>query len=241
MPVHDTLLWNVHARRRMLNVARRTRKRRGRDAVASPFPSKSGLRPKVLLSSRRRSPGCEGYTRARACTSRASDLQTRAPVGTFYLTVPTFTFATRTNGRTPDAYDEPPPTTLSLSFSFNLSLFLPLFPPFLFFPLPFRPSFSSRCASTHARCLYCDCLAVHTYARQPYKSRICRVTYIRESAFYVGIYMRKDLNRAFEIWSVTPGCRALEPVTVLPQFRPQSQNTVSRGRVRREPLDCTKK
>jgi len=25
------------------------------------------------------------------------------------------------------------------------------------------------------------------------------------------------------------GCRALEPVTVLPQFRPQSQNTVSRG------------
>lgn len=55
--------------------ARRTRKRRDRDAVASPFPSKSGLRPKVLLSSRRRSPGCEGYTRS-GCTSRASDLQT---------------------------------------------------------------------------------------------------------------------------------------------------------------------
>lgn len=52
--------------------------------------------------------------------------------------------------------------------------------------------------------------------------------------------MRKGLNRAFEIWPVTPGCRTLEPVTVLPQFRPQSQNTVSRGRVR-EPLGCTKK
>lgn len=52
--------------------------------------------------------------------------------------------------------------------------------------------------------------------------------------------MRKGLNRAFEIWPVTPGCRAVEPVTVLPQFRPQSQNTVSRGRVR-EPLGCTKK
>lgn len=159
-------------------------------------------------------------------------------MGTFYLTVPTFTFATRTNGRTPDAYDEPPPTTLSLSFSFNLSLLLALFPSFLFLS---RPSSSSRCASAHACCLYRDCLAVHTYAHQPYKSRICRVTYIRESAFYVGTYMRKGLNRAFEIWPVTPGCRALEPVTVLPQFRPQSQNTVSRGRVRREPLDCTKK
>lgn len=66
------------------------------------------------------------------------------------------------------------------------------------------------------------------------------MTYIRESAFYVGTYMRKGLNRAFEIWPVTPGCRTLEPVTVLPQFRPQSQNTVSRGRVR-EPLGCTKK
>lgn len=52
--------------------------------------------------------------------------------------------------------------------------------------------------------------------------------------------MRKGLNRAFEIWPVTPGCRTLEPVTVLPQFRPQSQNTVSRGRVR-EPFGCTKK
>ncbi|KAL2746260.1 hypothetical protein V1477_004630 [Vespula maculifrons] len=36
------------------------------------------------------------------------------------------------------------------------------------------------------------------------------------------------------------GCRAEEPVTVLPQFRPQSQNTVSRGRVR-EPLQHEKR
>lgn len=52
--------------------------------------------------------------------------------------------------------------------------------------------------------------------------------------------MRKGLNRAFEIWPVTLGCRTLEPVTVLPQFRPQSQNTVSRSCVR-VPCGCAKK
>lgn len=139
----------MHARRRTLD-ARQTRKRRGRDAVASPFPSKSGLRPKVLLSSRRRSPGCEGYTRS-GCTSRASDLQTRAPVGTFYLTVPTFTFATRTNGRTPDAYDEPPPTTLSISLF--LSFYLSLSPSFLLFPSSI-PHLSLRVAHLHTHVTY---------------------------------------------------------------------------------------
>lgn len=137
-------------------------------------------------------------------------------------------------------------TNDSLSLSLSLLTFLSFSLFFLHFSFSFflsRPSLFllALCASAHARCSYRDCLAVHTYAHQPYKSRICRVTYVRESAFYVGTYMRKGLNRAFEIWPVTPGCRALEPVTVLPQFRPQSQNTVSRGRVRREPLDCTKK
>lgn len=65
----------------------RSRRRGGKERqAASPFPSKSGLRPKVLLSSRRRSPGCEGYTESRfASTYRVG------PVATFHLTVPTLT------------------------------------------------------------------------------------------------------------------------------------------------------
>lgn len=108
--------------------------KRPRCRVASPFPSKSGLRPKVLLSSRRRSPGCEGYTRSRAARPAPPTYRLEL-VGILYLTVPTFTVAARTSGRTPDAYDKPPPTTrnLSLSLSLNLSLFLS-FLPFLFFP-----------------------------------------------------------------------------------------------------------
>lgn len=117
------LAWLVNGRVLLRNArvasplyARRTRKRRDRDAVASPFPSKSGLRPKVLLSSRRRSPGCEGYTRS-GCARPAPPTYRLESVGTLYLTVPTFTVATRTSGRTPDAYDKPPPMALSLSLS----------------------------------------------------------------------------------------------------------------------------
>ena len=62
------------------------KKKKKKRQAASPFPSKSGLRPKVLLSSRRRSPGCEGYTESRfAPTYRVG------PVATFHLTVPTLT------------------------------------------------------------------------------------------------------------------------------------------------------
>lgn len=82
--------------------AEEARQRRG-DAkkryVASPFPSKSGLRPKVLLSSRRRSPGCEGYTESRSARPAAPTYRVQ-PVATFYLTVPTLTLQpARVHGR----------------------------------------------------------------------------------------------------------------------------------------------
>jgi len=128
---------------------RRTRKRRDCDAVASPFPSKSGLRPKVLLSSRRRSPGCEGYTSS-GCASRASDLQTR--VGGHFIPNCTYIHGCNANGRTPDAYDKPPPSTQYFSFSLSLSLFLNLS---LFSPISLFPFFLSlRVAHLHTHVTY---------------------------------------------------------------------------------------
>ncbi|KAL2720137.1 hypothetical protein V1478_010403 [Vespula squamosa] len=52
--------------------------------------------------------------------------------------------------------------------------------------------------------------------------------------------LKKESSECSKYGPLLLGCRAEEPVTVLPQFRPQSQNTVSRGRVR-EPLQHEKR
>lgn len=107
---------------------RRTRKKRGRRS--SPFPSKSGLRPKVPGC--RLAEGCEGSVGSLArdiARPAPLDLQTPGRGGhLIYLTVPTFTFAnerryihrTHTMNR---HRDDPVRLSVSIFFlSFSLSL-----------------------------------------------------------------------------------------------------------------------